>query len=263
MADDKTSASQESPVKKDDRNDWRWWTDNSAVLIGILSVAVVAMRLLGVARGDPETAYAILQVGGTGNVLIATLVSALGLLAIPATAILGFYAWDTRRTEQSPTRFYQLLVAACTMAFIALYMAPTASLILSVLILAPIIIIVIFAAARHWRSPRWKTLLALSVVAYIFLIVCYQAVSPTPWLPEQNITVIGRSPLTGYVLSQANDRTSILTSRGEEVLSVPSNRIQSIVQCTPHLYAWQQATFFAIIERSFHKLANYPPCQPD
>ena len=56
-------------------NDSSWWQDNATVIIAVLSVAAVAIRLLGVSRGDPEIAYAILQTGGTGNVLIATLIS--------------------------------------------------------------------------------------------------------------------------------------------------------------------------------------------
>jgi hypothetical protein len=234
------------------------------VLIGILSVAIVAIRLLGVARGDPETAYAILQDGGTGNVLIATLVSALGLLAIPASAILAYYAWDTRKNARySSTRFYQLVVAACGMAFIALYMAPTASIIVSLGILVSIAVVAIVAAASPWSFAKWKRLLILSLVTYTVFIVGYEALSPTPWLPEQNITVTGQGALSGYVLSEANGRISILTSRGEGVVSFPSKDVPYIVQCTPHLYVWQQATFFAIVERYFHKLMSYPPCQPD
>jgi hypothetical protein len=82
-------------LTSDKNDDWKWLKDNSTAFIALLSVAVVAIRLLAVSRGDPETAYAILQIGGTGSVLIATLVSTLGLLAIPGSATFGFYAWRT------------------------------------------------------------------------------------------------------------------------------------------------------------------------
>lgn len=39
-----------SVVPGENTGDWSWLNDNFAVIIGILSVAVVAMRLLSVAR---------------------------------------------------------------------------------------------------------------------------------------------------------------------------------------------------------------------
>jgi hypothetical protein len=239
---------------------WKRWLDNSPVIVGILSVAVVAIRLLGVSRGDPQIAYAILQAGGTGNVLIGTLVSTLGLLAIPSLAAFGFYTFKHRH-DRSLVEFHVLLAGSLAMLYIALYMAPIDFLILGILEAVAAI-----AAARilEHREPKssWdgKKILSLFICFYISVVLLFELASPTPWLPIQAISVAGQSPFSGYVLSQADGQTSILTYNPDGVINVPSQRVLATTQCTPHYYMEEQTTIVYAIERFINKLTNYPAC---
>jgi hypothetical protein len=246
-------AAEVTPVKKDD---WKWWKDNSTVIIAVLSVAVVAVRLLGVARGDPEIAYAILQIAGTGTVLIATLVSTLGLLAIPAFAIFAFYARQSFAKERnfSSTQFQLLLASSFAMLVIALYMSPVFLLAYSLAWWIPLVILSLTIPTTGARY------LFIFVFAYVVGIFLYGLFSPTPWLPVQAISVAGRKPFAGYVLSQANGITSILTSDPEGVISPPSKSVLSIGQCTPPRYQLEQGTLFDWFEHVDHKLMIYPAC---
>ncbi len=233
-------------------NDWSWWKDNSTVIVAILSVAIVAVRLLGVARGDPEIAFAILQIGGTGTVLIATLISTLGLLAIPACAILVYNAW---LENDSAIQRWILIASSFGMFTIALYMAPAFLLVASI---PGLIAVIILSVRTSATGPQYLTGF---IVIYIIVLFIYGLFSPTPWLPVQEIHITGQRPFTGYVLSQASGATSsILTSSPEGVISVPSQSILVTEQCTPPLYQWEQATLFDLLEHSEHKLVTYSAC---
>jgi len=238
------------------RENWSWWNDNSAVIVGILSVAVVSIRLLSVSRGDPETAYAILQVGGTGTVLTATLLSTLGLIAIPACMILAFYAQRARAKNLS-TASYQLGFSAIILSYIALYMSPIIFLIYGLATGTMLLLFIIFTEPDKEEVGRsFRDVIA----GYLIFMIFYGLFSPTPWLPSQAITVAGQRPFSGYVLSQANGETTILTSNPEGIISTPSKSIQATEQCIPHLYLWEQATFFDWLEHQLGRLMTYPSC---
>jgi len=115
-----------------------WWQAYSTVIAAILSVTIVAVRLLLVARGDPETAYAILQAGGTGTVLIGTLISTLGLLAIPAVVVLIVSIPRAGRRSDNSIQTYALGAAAAIIFSIAFYEA-------AIILLVPGIILVVIA----------------------------------------------------------------------------------------------------------------------
>ncbi len=244
----------------DKNDDWKWLKDNSTAFIAVLSVVVVAIRLLAVSRGDPETAYAILQIGGTGSVLIATLVSTLGLLAIPASATFGFYAWRTANERATgstmlSTRFILFIAGATVTFLIALYMSPVLYLAYSIVFLG-IQMLIAFRAS----GGREKLFLLISVVVYVLGIIAYEGLSPTPWLPVQTVTVAGQNPFSGYILSQANGQTSILTADPEGIITLPSQSIMTTEQCTSHLFLLEQATLFDLFENLGHKLMTYKPC---
>ena len=138
---DSSSVNQGNPVNKDGSS---WWKDNSTVIIGVLSVAVVAIRVLGASRGDPEIAFAILQAGAAGPVLIATLVSTLGLLAIPALAAFALYARRERSAHGKSTNYILLVSGSVAMFYLAFYMAPVGFLLLSIFIVISMVLLWLF-----------------------------------------------------------------------------------------------------------------------
>jgi hypothetical protein len=110
--------------------------------------------------------------------------------------------------------------------------------------------------ARDGRGTN--KLIVFSVAVLIVGNLAFELSSPTPWPPEQVIyvTIQGQEQeqFSGYVLTQATGQTSILTSSPEGVITVPSQDVLYIEQCTPHLYEWEQATLFDLFERLRHKL---------
>ena len=254
---------------KSGNNDSSWWKDNSAVIIAVLSVAVVAIRLLSVSRGDTETAYAILQAGGTGNVLIATLISTLGLLAIPICAALGLDAWEAWKKRHTSTsasaRFHVSLASSLAMLYIVFYMSPVGLLLASVCYAIFMYLLWHLWPEEHKKRHKTffhpRTYIIISICIYVLGLLVYEVGTPAPWLPVQKITIAGQSPFAGYVLSEANGETSILTSDPEEVIYLRSQSIQHSVQCTPPFYLEEQATIVDLWEFYFrHKIATYKSC---
>jgi hypothetical protein len=234
-----------------------WLKDNSSVIFGVASVAFVAVRLLGIARGDPETAYAILQATGTGNALVGSLVSTVGLLALPICATLGFYAWRSRGSAS----FFPLLIGSSAVFIVAIYMAPIFTLlstVVSTIVVIPLSRRFMSALRRHARDA--SSLLFIGIAAYLFLIFVYEIIIPTPWLPEQAISVAGHKPFSGYVLSVTNGGTTILTFHPEGVENVPSKDILTAAECTPSGYLENQATLIGLLESSLSAVTDYPPC---
>ncbi len=260
MAHDDLTAAEGNPgsERKDssaNKGFWERWQDSSPVIVAVLSVAVVAIRLLGVARGDPQIAYAILQAGGTGNVLIGTLVSTLGLLAIPSLAAFGFYTFQ-HRGDRSRVEFHVLIAGSLAMLYIALYMAPIDFLVLS--IVEALAVKVILERKKQGSTWDGKKILSLFICVYVSVVLLFELASPTPWLPIQAISE-GHQQFSGYVLSQASGQTLILTYNPDEVISVPSQRILA-TQCKTHYYIAEQATIVYVIERAIGKLTDYPAC---
>jgi hypothetical protein len=241
-----------------------WWQDNSAVIIAALSVAVVAIRLLSVSRGDPEIAYTILQSGGTGNVLIATLTSTLGLLAIPICAALGLDAADTWGTRHISARFHLSFAALLALLYIVFYMAPVGLLLLSICFALFMYLIWLLAPGRrqnrHETLFRPKTFVIIGICIYTLFLLVYEVSSPTPWLPVQKISIAGGIPFTGYVLSETNGLTSILTSKPEEVIYLRNQSILYSMPCIPPLYLEEQATLAYLFEHYRGKLFTYTNC---
>jgi hypothetical protein len=105
-----------------------------------------------------------------------------------------------------------------------------------------------------------KTFLFIGICLYVLVISAYGLLSPTPWLPVQSISIPGQT-FEGYVLSQGNGQTSILTSNPEEIISKPSQSIlPATMQCTPSHFLEEQATLVYLIEDAIGKVATDEPC---
>jgi hypothetical protein len=246
-------AEDEQAMDKDpgDQKGWAWLKDNSAVIITVLSVTVVAIRLLAVSLGDPATAYAILQTGGVGTVLVATLVSTVGLLAIPFWLILALYRANR---DSSSIQGNIISGARYILFFVALYMSPILYLGVGILLFA--LLMTFFRSEEERVNPLITFASGLLVAVLLSSVV----LSPIPWLPSQAISVAGEKPFSGYVLSQANGETYILTASPEGVISVASQKILASEQCTPPFYLLEQETLLDWLNGLRHRLLAYSSC---
>jgi hypothetical protein len=130
------------------------WTNNlhvAALVFGGESTILIALRLLSVAKANPETAYGILQAGGTTNVIIGTVLSLIPSIALIGASYLAVgRIWakfpDSKFPDSSkPTQAEELGIwtSICALVLIAVLTIPfryweVPAIVVSVLILARI-----------------------------------------------------------------------------------------------------------------------------
>jgi hypothetical protein len=271
-----------------------WWQENLSLLIGSLSAAAIAVRLLVVSRGDPETAFAILQASGTGAVLVGTLVSVVGLAAAPIGLLFFFYA---RRPQEAVLKTI-LYGAAAASFYIALFTAQALELLAGIVII--ILVRVLCAKSSQMRERALKSLGAgqtasaaaspsddessrysqaaskndsqpetlrkslvpawasIAIVIYLLFTLGAQTFSPKPWLPIEAITMHNGQKFSGYVLSDTNGMIYILTASPTGVIHVPITTILDTKNCSPGLSLSMQVTLAEIFETPYRM--SYGTC---
>jgi hypothetical protein len=244
------------------------WIQNWPLIIGAVSVSFIAGRLLGVAAGDPETAYAVLQEQGTASVVVGSLIPAVGLLAFPA-AVLAMRAQANNRYDKTT---HGLLFAVLVGALILTFFTAPALVLGGSVALAFFTAIahqstLAFGRKKHRRSP-FNLHPSLNEVATIYTIVVLTLITlnSVPWLPSVEISMKSRAHFTGYVLSQNNGTTSILRKTPVSVLQIASGSISSITDCKPSDYFENEETinqlFGDFMNKGPFSIGNvkYPRC---
>lgn len=205
---------------------------------GIAATLFVAVRIFSAAAYNPTTAYGILQAEGTGTVIIGSLMPSLGIIPVALTSFLINYYDKLPKDEQGSFRS-AYVGALAFLLVIGIFITPIAGLVL----------MIIFDAFQIWIRGEWKRnvkkdlearkklpaelqfeldraikklswqagrrkgglSVSTALVAVVFLL---QSVNSPPWLPTEKIDVRGSSPLVGWVLSNSDTFTSVLTLSG-------------------------------------------------
>ena len=228
------------PVKTDSRS-IAPLLKNWPLLAGVFSVGFIAARLLGASAHDPETAYAILQIQGTGNVIAGSLISGVGLIVAPL-AVISFCAYKIRR---DPNKASLAWLAGIFGIFIVAYTAPfgifTA---LVALTAASSLILWIMRSIFCWYArqknnggpPRARLSFYEITAIYLGLtLLFFTSYVLPPWLPAENI-MVGKSTITAYVLSQDPTTTYILQENPVKIIRLPTSEIISQTYCSTSGY---------------------------
>jgi Ca2+/Na+ antiporter len=92
--------------------------------LGAASTVLVALRLISVAKFNPETAYGILQASGTGNVIIGTLISLIPSIAIIVALYLISMRVLSKSAQTTPEAEFTRWTLIFMLALIALLTIP-------------------------------------------------------------------------------------------------------------------------------------------
>lgn len=240
------------------------WRHNWTLLIGLFSVAFIAVRLLAAATGDPETAYAILQATGSGSVVVGSLIPAVGLLVFPL-AVIGFSYNLSRKAFHDRSQALLMLATFALSLVVTTLTAPAIPLVLSI---GTTLASVIFTATTPFSTLRqrmhnskdlWPSPYAL-ISVYAATAIVFTAVSSTMWLPTQNIITKERPGFSAYVLSQNDQNTWILTQYPTSVVQVPTKEIITMQICKTPDYRSQEETITELLGNSRNSGAFYPRC---
>jgi hypothetical protein len=253
-------------TSKDNSASWAW-RDNIGLLAGTGSVAFIAVRLLSVAGGDPETAYTILQSQGTATIVVGSLISLVGLVAVPVAIAFMRYAYVHQPTDSNDRTSSYSLALSSGLALIAIYTAPAGELVASV------VVALVFG---YWTSRlfhrkteldnskrfSFKVISPHLLIIYFITIMIINVASVNPWLPSESISIKGGAPFSGFILSEGGTNALILTADPIGIVQLPRQDITGTAQCEMPEYAYKYATFGELLARVTHYFPDlrYPAC---
>lgn len=184
---------------------------------GIVATGAVAffalLRVLMAARGDLETAQALVKYSSTSGIVIAALLEAIPLAVAVAGVVLILPVLDETRHK-----YWALLLAPWLVA--ALYMVPLAFL-----------LAVPAAWVGMWfRRPSAQSvsiIAAFSLVGLTASLVVQQNV----WLPAERLERQRGEPVVGYVLGEEAAHLIVLRNRDREIVFVPHDSVTARTLC--------------------------------
>jgi hypothetical protein len=183
-----------------------------ALLAALATAALIAARLLAIARFDVNTAAMILQVSGTGTALAGTALTLLAPALVGATlflAVVVFVDPTLLRTDIPNEWLLSLAVAA--------------SVCLTPIALAAVTVVLVGAVAAAGRAMRSRydvsirrelrssRLLRILLTVLVVLAAMAPLVLQRPWLPLQQLTLADGSVVVGYVLGVAEDQVVVMS----------------------------------------------------
>ena len=224
-----------------------------ALVFGAGSTVLVALRLISVARFNPETAYGILQASGTGNVIIGTVISLIPSIAIIVALSLILVRVLSRSPKTDPRAefarwmlvFLLALIGLLTIPFkYVVYVGPGILVFLGFIV--AILIIKIRAKRKgpasktgetdssktgetdssktgetdSWLQRDWGwtgTAFAIFSALLIALTVMFGVVFSPPWMPAERLTLNNNQTVRGYVLAQTSDGLTFMQANSRKI----------------------------------------------
>jgi hypothetical protein len=111
------------------------WKEHLGLLLGAISTVFIAIRILSLAHFNPETAYGILQAGGTAAVIVGALLPSVGIISAAVAALCIVTAIFPWKDSHEKNRMWFMFVGII-FEIIAVATAPLALLCLIVGVVA-------------------------------------------------------------------------------------------------------------------------------
>jgi hypothetical protein len=210
-----------------------------ALIFGAASTILVALRLLSVARFNPETAYGILQASGTATVLMGTVISLIPSIAIIAALCLALrqifkgFGEDNPAPEYNPAVEFAIWASIFILTLIALLTTPLRYAIAAAPVVVFILIVWKFRKPIHARRNRTAGKVTATVAALLTaLLLMLGVVLSPPWMPAERLTFNNAQPVTGYILAQTSSGLTVMQIKSREILYYGPSALTSQSMCS-------------------------------
>jgi len=232
---------------------WNRWKEHIPLLIGAATTLFIGVRLLSVAGFDLETAYGILQEGGTAAIVIGAIIPLIGSIAVLVCSLSVEFFFIS---DKAADRHYWAALAILT-GIVSAFVAP----LINILLISPAIVLVSFLPLMARRRSKaaekvaasgdgdqieqFKTKLDRQIaagerflkisgytqLAGIAVIIALTAINSAPWLPAMRLTVNDSQPFTAYILSSGSEM-GILLNNSRKVEYISSRDVTQEVLCS-------------------------------
>ena len=231
--------------------------------VSAATTVLVALRLISVAKFNPETAYGILQASGTGNVIIGTVISLIPSIAI----IVALYLISMRvlfRPKTTPEAEFTRWTFIFMLALIALLTIPLRYVIYAgpgiLAFLALIVAVAIrtkkgksqkgknqkdkakrrepaseTGETRFLQERRWGkkgTAAAIFSAFLVAFIVMLGVVASPPWMPAERLTLKDHQKIVGYVLAQTQEGLTFMQAGSMNITQYEPGIVKDQVFCS-------------------------------
>ena len=240
--------------------------------VSAATTVLVALRLISVAKFNPETAYGILQASGTGNVIIGTVISLIPSIAI----IVALYLISMRvlfRPKTTPEAEFTRWTFIFMLALIALLTIPLRYVIYAGPGILAFLALIVAVAIRtkkgksqkgknqkdkaKRREPasetgetepasetgetdylqerrwgKWGTAAAISSAFLVAFIVMLGVVASPPWMPAERLTLKDHQKIVGYVLAQTQEGLTFMQAGSMNITQYEPGIVKDEVFCS-------------------------------
>jgi hypothetical protein len=255
-----------APAREAGYSGWPNSLHAAALLVGGVSTILVALRLLSVAKANPETAYGILQAGGTANVIIGTVLSLIPSIALIAASYLALgQIWAKFTNSRKLTQLEELGIWAsiCALFLIAILTIPfrywPAPAALGLALILAWIFRDWIEEKRQKDSGRHAVRATALVIASAFL---FGVIVSPPWMPAENLTFTrasGHAPVVGYILSQSGTGLTVLAIDPRQIFYFGPQELSKETSCSAFPQDELPIVYHVGLNRILH-LSTDPHC---
>lgn len=241
------------------KSDWIGeWKEHIGLILGTVSALFVAIRILSLAQFNPETAYGILEAGGTAAVIIGALLSAVGQIAL-IISMICVITIIIRRSAKEVKYEAQLIFVGILFGLVSIVTAPFLLLCLAA---ATIGIGWIRARSSYRRldkrvaevvarndpaelnsareelektredaQQRMKAASFQLMIGAAIVLGLFTLTAP-PWYPSEKLDVKGFHPQTVYVLSEDQNEIAVLNANTRQLEYFDVHLVESRELCS-------------------------------
>ncbi|TCC10972.1 hypothetical protein [Kribbella soli] len=209
--------------------------DHPALVAAALTAALIAARLLSIARFDVSTAATILQTSGTATAVAGTTLTLLPFALMVATCLLAIVVLiDPTLIAVSP---------GWSWTFFSLAMGATLCLTATTLVAATVAFVLVVAVIGRYLHRNSRTVNIADAVSssrilriQFTVLLVVAAMTPIilqrPWLPVQAIVTTDGSNRVGYVLGESQGALVVMSESDRSIEFLDPDRIRSRAICS-------------------------------
>jgi hypothetical protein len=209
--------------------------DHPALAAAVLSAALIAARLLSIARFDVNTAATILQTTGTATAVAGTTLTLLPFALVIVTWLLAVVVLiDPTLIDLSPGWAWTLF---------SLALGATLCLTATVLVIATLVFVLAVAVIGRVVRRNSRTINLVETVGssrllriQLTVLLVVAAMTPIilqrPWLPVQTITMTDGKLRVGYVLGESQGALVLMSEADRSIEFLDPDDVKSRAICS-------------------------------
>lgn len=209
--------------------------ENLALFASVALTALLALKLLIISGFNVVTAAGVLQVAGTGSVVVGTVVTLGPTLVLIALGEVWLRTTNQRRAMSSVERSSVQMAAAPVVGVLILAVPMlSAAVYISVLFLVPRALGVVSRLVHLRRERRGQPHVRVepmssterTAVRWAFPMFVLATVMTATWLPTESLGVGQHPAETGYVIGTRGAETVVLKEKPVRLESVPTAELK-------------------------------------